>query len=50
MNIIQQLEKEQREELEAKREIPDFSHGDTVKVWVRVREGDKERLQAYEAL
>lgn len=50
MNIIQQLEKEQREELEAKREIPDFSHGDTVKVWVRVREGDKERLQAYEGV
>ncbi|AVX02873.1 50S ribosomal protein L19 [Maritalea myrionectae] len=50
MNIIQQLEKEQREELEAKRAIPDFSHGDTVKVWVRVREGDKERLQAYEGV
>lgn len=50
MNIIQQLEKEQREELEAKREIPEFSHGDTVKVWVKVREGDKERLQAYEGL
>lgn len=50
MNIIQQLEKEQREELEAKRAIPEFSHGDTVKVWVRVREGDKERLQAYEGV
>ncbi|TDQ61766.1 large subunit ribosomal protein L19 [Maritalea mobilis] len=50
MNIIQQLEKEQREELEAKREIPEFSHGDTVKVWVKVREGDKERLQAYEGV
>ncbi|MGJ8528613.1 50S ribosomal protein L19 [Maritalea sp.] len=50
MNIIQQLEKEQLEELAAKRETPDFSHGDTVKVWVKIREGDKERLQAYEGV
>ncbi len=50
MNIIEQLEKEQTEELLQKREIPDFSHGDTVKVWVRVREGEKQRLQAYEGV
>ncbi|MCZ4272294.1 50S ribosomal protein L19 [Maritalea porphyrae] len=50
MNIIQQLEKEQLEELAAKRETPDFSHGDTVKVWVKIREGEKERLQAYEGV
>ena len=50
MNIIQQLEKEQAEALAAKRETPEFSPGDTVKVWVRIREGEKERLQAYEGV
>ncbi len=50
MNIIEQLEKEQLEERLAKRAIPDFSHGDTVKVWVRIQEGNKERLQAYEGV
>ena len=49
-NIIQQLEAEQVAELSAKRELPDFTHGDTVKVWVKIREGDKERLQAYEGV
>ncbi|WP_404401044.1 50S ribosomal protein L19 [Pelagibacterium halotolerans] len=50
MNIIQQLEKEQLDALVAKRSIPEFSHGDTVKVWVKIREGEKERLQAYEGV
>lgn len=50
MNIIQQLENEQAEALAGKRAVPDFSHGDTVKVWVRIREGEKERLQAYEGV
>ena len=50
MNIIQQLEKEQLEALVAKRAVPEFSHGDTVKVWVKIREGEKERLQAYEGV
>jgi large subunit ribosomal protein L19 len=50
MNIIEQLESEQAEALAAKREIPTFSHGDTVKVWVKVREGTRERLQAYEGV
>jgi len=49
-NIIEQLEKEQAEALAAKRAIPEFTHGDTVKVWVKVREGEKERLQAYEGV
>src|SRR5690606_13556296 len=30
--------------------VPEFTHGDTVKVWVKIREGDKERLQAYEGV
>jgi len=50
MNIIEQLDKEQKEQLTSNREIPDFSHGDTVKVWVKVREGEKQRLQAYEGV
>ncbi len=50
MNIIQQLDKEHAEALVAKRSVPDFTHGDTVKVWVKVREGEKERLQAYEGV
>lgn len=50
MNIIQQLEKEHAEALIAKRPVPEFSPGDTVKVWVRIREGEKERLQAYEGV
>jgi large subunit ribosomal protein L19 len=50
MNIIQELEREQLEALSAKANIPEFTHGDTVKVWVKIREGDKERLQAYEGV
>ena len=49
-NIIEQLEAEQVAALAAKRELPDFTHGDTIKVWVKIREGDKERLQAYEGV
>jgi len=50
MNIIQQLEKEQVEKLSAGREIPDFGPGDTVLVNVKVVEGDKSRVQAYEGV
>jgi len=50
MNIIEQLNKEQYDALAGKRATPDFTHGDTVKVWVKIREGDKERLQAYEGV
>ena len=50
MNIIEQLNKEQYDALSAKAQRPDFTHGDTVKVWVKIREGDKERLQAYEGV
>lgn len=45
MNIIQQLEAEQMN-----REIPDFGPGDTVIVQVKVKEGDRERLQAFEGV
>src|SRR6056297_3510811 len=48
MNIIEQLEKEQIEKLG--KEIPDFDAGDTVIVNVRVREGERTRVQAYEGV
>ena len=50
MNIIQQLEKEQLDKLAAARTIPDFAPGDTVQVNVKVTEGDKTRVQAYEGV
>ena len=48
MNIIQQLEAEHAAEL--KPEVPDFAPGDTVRVQVKVREGTRERLQAFEGV
>ena len=50
MNVIEQLEEEQRAELAAKRPIPDFRPGDTLKVNVFVREGERVRTQAYEGV
>ena len=44
-NIIEELEKEQMQ-----REVPDFSPGDTVVVQVKVKEGNRERLQAFEGV
>lgn len=44
-NIIEQLEQEQM-----RKDIPDFSPGDTVVVEVKVKEGDRERLQAFEGV
>jgi len=44
-NIIEQLEGEQ-----LKKDIPDFSPGDTVTVQVKVKEGSRERLQAFEGV
>ena len=50
MNIIQQLEAEQAAAIEANRKFPDFSPGDTVRVLVRVTEGTRTRVQAYEGV
>jgi large subunit ribosomal protein L19 len=50
MDIIQELEKEQIEKLSAGKEIPDFQPGDTLLVNVKVIEGDKTRVQAYEGV
>ena len=50
MNIIQELEKEQMAKLSAGKEIPDFGPGDTLVVNVKVVEGDRTRVQAYEGV
>ena len=50
MNLIQELEKEQLDKLAAARAIPDFGPGDTVVVNVKVKEGDRTRVQAYEGV
>ncbi len=50
MNIIAQLEAEQVAAVVAKRQVPDFSAGDTVIVNVKVVEGDRTRVQAYEGV
>ncbi len=50
MNIIQQLEQEQVAKLSAGKDIPDFGPGDTVIVNVKVVEGERSRVQAYEGV
>jgi len=50
MNLIQQLNKEQVEKLSVGKTIPEFGPGDTVLVNVKVVEGDKSRIQAYEGV
>src|SRR5512142_1282678 len=50
MNIIQQLEQEQIAKLTAVRPIPEFAPGDTVRVNVKVIEGTRERVQAFEGV
>ena len=50
MNIIEKIEKEQLEKLSSGKEIPDFNPGDTIKVDVKVVEGTRERIQAFEGV
>ena len=50
MNIIQQLEAEQAAKLIDGKQIPDFRPGDTVIVNVKVKEGDRSRVQAYDGV
>ncbi len=50
MNIIAQLEKEQIAIVAAKRQVPEFAPGDTLIVNVKVVEGERTRIQAYEGL
>ncbi len=50
MNLIQQIEREQDEKLVANRPVPEFAPGDTVRVTVKVVEGERERIQAFEGV
>jgi large subunit ribosomal protein L19 len=50
MNVIEQLRKEEAERLLAARKVPEFRPGDTVRVNVRIKEGERERVQAYEGV
>ena len=50
MNLLQQIEREQVEKLAANRPVPKFDPGDTVRVMVRVIEGERERVQAFEGV
>lgn len=50
MDLIRQLEAEQAAKIAAKRTLPEFSPGDSVRVLVRVTEGTRTRVQAYEGV
>jgi large subunit ribosomal protein L19 len=50
MNVIEQLRKEEADRLLAARKVPEFRPGDTVRVNVRIKEGERERVQAYEGV
>jgi large subunit ribosomal protein L19 len=50
MNIIEQLNAEQAAKIDAIRKLPDFQPGDTVRVAVKVKEGERSRTQVYEGV
>ncbi len=50
MNIVQQLAAEEKARLLEGKTIPDFQPGDTLRVNVRIKEGDRERIQAFEGV
>ena len=50
MNVIDKVEKDQMDKIISERSIPEFGAGDTIKVDVKIIEGDKERIQAFEGL
>lgn len=50
MNIIEQIDQEQIARLTADRQFPEFEPGDTLQVNVKVREGERSRVQAYEGV
>lgn len=45
MQLLEQIEREMM-----RMDLPQFDAGDTVKVWVKIKEGDKERLQAFQGV
>jgi len=50
MNIIEKLEQEQIAKLTEGKEVPTFGAGDTLRIDVKVREGERERIQAFEGV
>jgi large subunit ribosomal protein L19 len=50
MNVIETLQREEEARLLAMRSIPEFQPGDTVRVNVKIKEGERERVQAYEGV
>jgi large subunit ribosomal protein L19 len=50
MNLLEQLNREQVAKLAAARPVPEFQPGDTLRVMVRVVEGERERIQAFEGV
>jgi len=50
MNIIQKLEQEQIAKMTEGKEVPTFAAGDTLRIDVKVREGERERIQAFEGV
>jgi len=50
MNLLQTLNKEQVDKLAARRAVPEFGPGDTLRINVKVIEGTRERIQAYEGV
>jgi large subunit ribosomal protein L19 len=50
MNVIEDLETEEAQRLTAGKKIPVFAPGDTVRVNVRIKEGERERIQAFEGV
>src|SRR5579871_5764615 len=50
MNIIKEIEREQADAIAGGRAVPEFAPGDTLRVNVKVKEGDRTRVQAYEGV
>ncbi|MCV0414144.1 MAG: 50S ribosomal protein L19 [Brevundimonas sp.] len=50
MNIVQQLAAEEKTRVLGERQIPEFQPGDTLRVNVRIKEGERERVQAFEGV
>jgi len=50
MNILQTIEAEEKARLVEKRAIPEFQPGDTLRVMVKIKEGERERIQAFEGV
>ena len=50
MNVLERFDQAQKEKLLAARPVPEFNPGDTLRVSVRVVEGERERVQAFEGV